>query len=375
MPHQTKFSKQRIVLFLSLLSFLFGTTGSVIYARSETSVTNHLSTGIVDIELEDYADIPDLVLPGMELPGVKEVINEGNDCYIRAKLTFPDAAVPMDNSLWLCDGWEYHADGYYYYPEIIKTGDTVDLITGFTIPKNYPQDQAGKSITLDIDVDAIQSLHFTPDFTADAPWGNIVIEQCLHENGYDISTFRTTSENTFSVTYERNTQDLFTNQDDFFTNLPTLLPGDIYTDTATLQNHSNDDILLYFWSEAKSSKLLDATQLTCSLNGTVFYEGPLSGTFQEQTVIPANTNADLTYTITVPEELQNEYTILQDQVRWIFSTEPIEQSAADQTVVSPRTGVADIVGLTLIVIGLSSGFLAVLIKVRAEQETTETPFL
>ena len=105
------------------------------------------------------------------------------------------------------------------------------------------------------------------------------------------------------------------------------------------------------------------------------YEGPLSGTFQEKTVIQANNSADLTYNITVPEELQNEYTILQDQVRWIFSTEPIEQSAADQTVVSPRTGVADIVGLTLIVIGLSSGFLAVLIKVRAEQETTETPFL
>lgn len=370
----------KAVFGLGLASVLCMASGGILYARPQTSVTNQISTGIIDIELEDYAVLPDLVLPGMELPGVKEVQNEGNACYVRAKITFPESAIPMDGSIWMSEGWIYHGDGYWYYPKILETGDVIPLMEGMTIPLDYPQKTEGGQIVLDVDVDAIQSLHFTPDFSADAPWGNVEIERCLHEDGYDISTFRPADDQSFSVTYEGNADALFAAPEDFFSDLPILLPGDTYTDTAALKNNSDDPIILYFWSEAKSSKLLDAIRLTCSLDGTVFYDGPLSGNFQEQVTIPAGKASSLTYTVSVPETLQNEYTILQDQVKWIFTLDKIRQPGGEtsqeptsfwQKFTSPKTGVSDGLGLALILTGASSGCLAILLKRKISESSDD----
>ena len=360
--------KKQLIAFLTAISISCISSGSVIYAMSETSVTNNLSMGIVDIELEDRAQIPERVMPGQDLPGVKEIINEGNDCYVRAKINFRDAAVPMDNSLYgMPEGWAFHEDGYWYYSEILKTGDTVTLFAGFTIPEDYPEEGADKRFYLDVDVDAIQSQNFTPDFESASPWGNVVMERCLHEDGYDISTFKKADDQVFSVTYEGEARGLFAEPDDFFSDLPTLLPGDVFTDHAALQNHSNRDIILYFWNETKNTDLLDAVTMTGSLNGEVFYDGPLSGTFNEQMVIPAGQEVDLSFTIIVPASLQNAYTLLNDQVRWIFSTEPI-MKAEHEGVRPPKTGVTDVIGLTLMALGLSAGCGAVVIKRRKEEQ-------
>ena len=45
--------KKRLVIFLASLSILMCGSGTIL-AMTETSVTNTLSTGIVDIELEEY---------------------------------------------------------------------------------------------------------------------------------------------------------------------------------------------------------------------------------------------------------------------------------------------------------------------------------
>lgn len=354
-------SKKRkyLIAFLTAMSLTFIGSGSAIYAMSETIVTNHLSTGVVDIELNDKAEIPQRVLPGQDIPGAKEIINAGDACFVRAKIQFRDASMPMEESVYgMPEAWEYHDDGYWYYTDAMETGETLTLFSGFTVPEEYPQDEEGGAFFLDVDVDAIQSRNFTPDFETDSPWGNVAIERCIREDGNDITILREASEQDFTITYEGDAEKLFAEPEDFFSNLPTLLPGDAYTDHAILKNNSDRDIILYFRSDAKHTELLDAVNMTGKLAGKVFYDWTLAGTFKEELTIPAGEEVNLEFTISVPSSLQNAYTLLSDQVKWTFSTVPIEPAA-------PQTGVPDTVGLILIGLGLISGSLAVSVKRKA----------
>lgn len=38
-----------------------------------------------------------------------------------------------------------------------------------------------QKIAVDIQADAIQAANFKPDFSAMSPWGNQVIQKCVHE--------------------------------------------------------------------------------------------------------------------------------------------------------------------------------------------------
>ena len=80
-------------------------SGTYVYARPETSVTNHFSTGVVDINLDEYeltanggeepfrdytgkkGENP-LIMPGDDISKIPRITNDGNDCYVRAKLEF-----------------------------------------------------------------------------------------------------------------------------------------------------------------------------------------------------------------------------------------------------------------------------------------------
>lgn len=117
-------------------------SGTYVYARPETSVTNHFSTGVVDINLDEYeltanggeepfrdytgkkGENP-LIMPGDDISKIPRITNDGNDCYVRAKLEFSGTDVDLEKELYgFPSGWEKHDDGYYYYKNILNTGDT-----------------------------------------------------------------------------------------------------------------------------------------------------------------------------------------------------------------------------------------------------------
>lgn len=371
-----------IMLGLSIILFC---TGSV-YAMTSVAVTNEFETGIVDIELTEYqknGDKEELwvdkthILPADKISKIPRIRNDGNDCYVRAKITFRGTDEINDGCLFgMSDKWTKADDGYYYYKEILRHGKDVDLFQGVNVPKEFSQEMEGKQFYIDIDVDAIQSKNFKPEFASAAPWGSVEILECEKEGQYDVSTFKKSDSKSFQIVYQGNSGKLIKNQEDFFDNFPYLMPGDVYKDTAKIVNDGNTTIKLYFRSEAlDDSPLLDKIKLkiTTNIDGkekTIYIGNLRAKSLSEDIVlgyIKKGEKADFHFEIEVPKELNNKYTILDSYVRWIFSTKPIEDVKPEKDTV--KTGDAANIGLYLSLFGICLGTVAVigLKKVRKEE--------
>lgn len=118
------------------LGFLFWCAGGymAVSAGNEAAVSNHISTGIIDIELEEHQikngkeakwqDNP-LLLPGADVSKIPRIHNRGSDCYVRASIGFRDLAVDLERHIYGLGGsWVKKSDGYYYYTDILKTGES-----------------------------------------------------------------------------------------------------------------------------------------------------------------------------------------------------------------------------------------------------------
>lgn len=371
--------KKKLLLMILVLSIsLFCGT---IYARTQVSVTNQFETGIVDIELSEYQKKGDTevlwtdnptVLPGDKISKIPRIHNDGNDCYVRAKVNFRGTADVNDGDLFgIGKDWVKADDGFYYYKKILPTGGDVDLFQGIHIPKKLPQEVQEKIFYVDIDADAIQSKNFSPDFKAAMPWGSVEILACEKEGMYDVSEFKRADTKSFQIVYQGDSAKLIKNEDDFFVNFPYLMPGDVYSDDVKLNNNSKTDIKLYFRSEAlDKSTLLDKILLTITTNvdgkEKVVYDGNLRAKELSEEValgiIPAGADGDFHFEISVPSELNNKYTILDSDVRWIFSTEPIKD------VVPVDTGDKTILGIYLVLMISSAFGLFMVSRKRKEDE-------
>lgn len=343
--------KKLLILFLCLCVAVFSC--GLIYGMTSVEVTNEFETGIVDIRLAEYQktnegekpweDNP-LVLPGDTVSKIPRIYNDGNDCYVRVKITFRDADnLNENNLLGVSDKWIKADDGYLYYTEILPHGGEVDVFEALQIPDDFSQNNEGKTFYIDIDADAIQSKNFEPQFELAQPWGDIEILECGKEGQYDISTFKQSDTQSFSITYQGDVKKLARNADDFFVNFPYLMPGDTYSDELLLENDGNNTIRLYFRSSAEdNSELLDKIQLKISteIEGktVAFYEGDLRALKLNEDVIlgsvPAGKTGLFRFEIYVPHELNNKYTISSSFVKWIFSTKEIVVGDNDV----PKTG-------------------------------------
>lgn len=345
-------NRRHILLILLCVSGLLCIRSGYVYAMASVSVINEFETGIVDISLEEYQrsgqkerlweDDP-VILPGDKVSKIPRISNHGNECFVRAKLTFRDTDDLSDHDFYGMDAdWIKCSDGYYYYTKSLRPNDHIDIFQGIDIPVDFPQEDEGSSFYLDINVDAIQSKNFTPDYEASAPWGNVEILTCEKEGQYDIRTFKQSDTQSFRIIYQGNAGKLITNREDFFVNFPYLMPGDEYADSARLINDGKEDINLYFRSEAfDDSELLEKIRLAidCTIDGKTsrIYEGNLRAEelkdHQLLGTIPAGSEGVFSFTVYVPAWMNNKYTILDSYVKWIFSTDPIKDTTA-----APKTG-------------------------------------
>lgn len=381
------FKKKMLIIFLSLSIAVFSC--GLIYGMVSVEITNEFETGIVDIRIEEYQKINNqeilwednpVVLPGNTISKIPRIYNDGNDCYVRTKITF--RGIPElneTNLIGISDNWLRADDGYYYYTEILPHGEDVDIFEALYIPDDFSQENEEKEFYIDIDADAIQSKNFEPEFTLAKPWGDIEILECGKEGQYDISSFKQSDNQSFSITYQGDVKKLIKNADDFFVNFPYLMPGDTYSDKLELINDSKNAIKLYFRSKATDeSELLDKIQLkiTTEINGKtkVFYNGNLRAEDLNEDVIlgviPKNKEGSFKFEIYVPHELNNQYTISSSFVKWIFSTEPIPEPVNGG---NPKTGDDFNFVLWGSVFGLSlSGFMIILfLKKKDEKEEKE----
>ena len=177
-------------LFISFFCLLLVTPHSVSASYSDSlSVENHIQTGDIHIQLEEYQtdasgresryDFDGLVLPGDTISKIPRITNLAEPCYIRIYMTFPDtqtdiSGLSAENLDGISEKWIQIQD-YYYYPEVLNTNESLDFFQAIHIPANWENEHTGQTLEISLQVDAIQAQNFSPDFTSDTPWGDQII--------------------------------------------------------------------------------------------------------------------------------------------------------------------------------------------------------
>lgn len=364
------------IITAALLCTSLALCGSGAYAMRHVSVVNHIESGYVNIKLDEYMldengkEVPYVqetrqhqeLLPGADVSKIPRIVNKGADCYVRVKVDFENIDdLSFINVYGITEDWILKEDGYLYYTEVLETDKSVDIFKGFIVPDDFSQENEKKEFHIAIQVDAIQELNFEPDFALENPWGDVVIVSFNKENSAHIHTLQQGTNQRFIINYLGESKKFIKNADDFFRNLDYLMPGDEFTDSAEIRNDSGKEIRLYYQSEVyEESELLD--EVTIIIESTIegeteqIYRGPLSSSFLKEKIllgrVPAGSCAEFTYTLEMPEHLDNEYTLLAGDVKWIFSTEEVDVPYTVQTG-DPTSGILIIAGLEIAVVAIS----------------------
>lgn len=332
-----------------------GVTGIwALNAGPEASVTNRLHTSVVDITLENYKEVDGketpfteedreiMVMPGMQVSQIPKITNKAEDCYIRAGIALGsrmevERPLTLDDISGFSEDWVRQGD-YYYYKEILKKGETVPLFDTITIPAEWDTRYGEEGIedyyTLNswdvtVRVDAIQERNLTPDFASGTPWGaegkDFAVQECIQEDGYELTAYEKNGPPKFQVAYQGDSGKLIAAPEDFFEGLGLLVPGDTCTGAFTMKNDGERSRTFYFKTEILEEKeLLEEITLKIWSGSTVIYEGPLNSrslnSYVDICSLKKGQEQDVGFSVSVPKELDNQYTLSDCKVKWLFKT-------------------------------------------------------
>lgn len=171
---------KRKLLFLAaaVICLSIAATGTLAYFNQEYRQTNVITTGKVDIMLNEWTyddegkKVPfkDLngVMPGTSVTKIPEVENTGkSDAWIRVKVEkkilldgkeeIPQAEVENLISLDINEAWWTYQDGYYYYNgELEPTKTTEPVFTKVSLSKDMDNQFKNATITVDVIAQAVQ---------------------------------------------------------------------------------------------------------------------------------------------------------------------------------------------------------------------------
>ena len=166
---------KRKLLILSVLVICVATlaAGTLAYFTSEGTTHNVITTGGVDITLQEWADegkqmpFEDLtgIMPGMTVTKIAEVKNTGaSEAWVRVKvekniqLTHEGEVNPDLVELTLNTTDWTARDGYYYYNKALKPGEvTAPIFTGVTFAPTMGNEYQNATATVDVYAEAVQT--------------------------------------------------------------------------------------------------------------------------------------------------------------------------------------------------------------------------
>ena len=363
---------------------------SGVYAFTNVSILtikNEMYTGAVKIEIEEYTisngkevlfneESVSGVLPGQEISLIPRISNIGDDCYIRAKVSYSQEdgsnstnfkKIRDISSDWLMK------DDYFYYKSIVKHEDKIDFFRSLIIPEDIPNEYQGKSILFNISVEAIQSENFKPDFESNSPWKGANVQKASDEV-YKIDKVQVSSN--AKVEFENGSQKYIEVPENFFGKLGHIVPGDVISHEVKISNTTSDEIECFVSLKKESdiservSKLLKQLKLTITVDGKVVYDGNLYDV--ERTSLGKYLNdktVTAVFTINVPEELSNEYTMLNTSINWMFSVDGKDVVKKEEQP-SPQTGDVKIKAALGIFVAAAIGLIIALFadkKLRKEE--------
>ena len=322
-----------------------------------TAVTNHAQVGNVRIGLKEYAVNDDgekeeftdyqIIVPGQTVSKIPTITNQNEPVYIRAKVSFENVSARTEkpeqifladeNCLkGISDQWLKIGD-YYYYKEILNTGECVELFREVAFPEYFTEESSDQNTCILIQADAIQADNFIPDFDSQKPWRDEkILESIKESNGKAVS--RQNEYQNLSVTFNGAASELLSAPDDFFINLKNLMPGDELKDQIYLNNESEKNVSILFSVKNPESlsdiqkKLMEEIQLTISCGKERLFHGELSSEILEKEMelgtFKGKTNAGLDFKLTVPEELDNTYALETCETQWIFTAQYHDDQSA-----------------------------------------------
>lgn len=167
---------KRKLLILSVLMICAAVfaTGTLAYFTAEGTAHNVITTGSVDIAVQEWADearetpFKDLdgVLPGTTVTKIAEVRNTGaSEAWVRVLVTkairLAGSGVPDDRlvelDLNLAD-WTQGGDGYLYYNKALKPGEvTAPVFTAVTFNAAMGNEYQNATATVDVAAQAVQT--------------------------------------------------------------------------------------------------------------------------------------------------------------------------------------------------------------------------
>ncbi len=170
---------KRKLLFLAsaVICLSIAATGTLAYFTGEYRQTNVITTGSVDIKLQEWGDEektepfedPSGVMPGTDVTKIPEVVNTGSSAaWIRVKvekkiLTGGKEEVPTKEVEELIgldintEAWTYQDDGYYYYNSELEPGaSTSPVFTKVSISKDMDNAFKNAQIKVDVAAEAVQ---------------------------------------------------------------------------------------------------------------------------------------------------------------------------------------------------------------------------
>ena len=166
---------KRKLLILSVLVICVATlaAGTLAYFTSEGTAHNVITTGGVDITLQEWADegktkpFEDLtgIMPGMTVTKIAEIKNTGaSEAWVRVKVeknirlagegeVNPDLVeLTIDTADWT------EKDGYYYYNKALKPGEvTAPIFSAVTFNASMGNEYQNATATVDVYAQAVQT--------------------------------------------------------------------------------------------------------------------------------------------------------------------------------------------------------------------------
>lgn len=353
-----KIPKKMVIAVLSA-SMIAGISGTYGYFSDIVTVTNHIATGDVNISLKEYEvkqgretsySNPKIVLPGDVISKIPRITNHAQPCWVRARISYENdneelEALSDRNLLGVSEQWMRQGE-YYYYTRVLNQGETVTLFQGVEIPSAWTEEHSSQNLKVNIQADAIQAANFQPDFNAMSPWGNREIELCIHEeNGETVSKKEKVE---LSVEFNGDAHKLLAVPDDFFGNIGTAMPGDVFQDSVEISNTTKKTAEIFFHTGLVCQRedrmdMLRKLQLTISMNGKTIYSGDLQAEKLKSDIslgkFQPGDRGTMEFTVSVPKEMKNAYALRDTAIKWYFTV--YEDNVQPSTVPGNEQGQPD----------------------------------
>lgn len=326
MIHKQKYILPMLILMMSTSPI------SVMAKTYTTDVVNGISTGDIHISINEYEHDTNgnlvsyvdnkMVLPGQTVDKIIRITNDANQAWIRAKVEYTDcgeqAGLSDDDIVLSSDKWK-KCGAYYYYTEPVDSKAYVDFVKAVRVPSSWDSSKAGNDFSIYTSVDAVQTANFTPDFSVNDPWFGTVIEECIH-TAHD--TNLNTSNEPFSIVFENGADGIVKTGDDFFKNWAALMPGDTVSDEVNISNRYERTVDVFFTAEALENKnLLSKLHMVIKHGDKILFSGTMDKAIDQDISLGSygkNESSTITYTVSVPKELNNQYALAKAKTAWHF---------------------------------------------------------